>query len=267
MNVELSLVSGVEVEVARAGKGRPIVFLHGGDGMSPDAPFARLLAEENLLIAPSHPGFGGSELPAAYRTVDDLAYFYLDFLKEWALDHVVLVGVSFGGWIAAEIAIKCTSRIAGLILVDAVGAKFEGPETREIADLFSVPQYQQPDLIYASVAQHRPNFAQMSDDALIRLARNHQSFALYGWSPTLHDPKLVNRLHRIDVPTTLLWGAEDRIVSPSYGQRFAKAIPGAAFELIDGAGHLPHIEQPELFVAAVRRFIDALPGCAERTTP
>ena len=80
-----------------------------------------------------------------------------------------------------------------------------------------------------------------------------------GWSPTLHHPKLRHRLHRITVPTQLLWGAEDRVVPPDYGRRFAAAIPGAQFSLIEGAGHYPHIEKPEAFAAALDQFVATLP--------
>jgi pimeloyl-ACP methyl ester carboxylesterase len=260
MNVQQVQVSCIGVEILNAGQGRTVLYLHSADGMDGRAPFVSLLANRYRFIAPSHPGFGKSELPPSFRSVDDLAYFYLDLMKQQDLHDVVLLGVSFGAWIAAEIAIKDTSRLAGLVLVDALGAKFGDPKTREIADLFSVPQYQQADLIFADPARWKPDFSQLPDDALTRLARNNESFALYGWSPTLHDPKLVSRLHRIDVPTKVLWGAKDRVVSPSYGQAFANAIPNAEFELIEGCGHYPQVEQAEKFATAVERFIDSLPA-------
>jgi len=249
-------VAGVGLELWTRGSGRPLLYLHPGDGIDSALPLLDELAETWQVFAPSHPGFGGSDRPAGFTTVDDLAYFYLDFLKARAITGALVV--SFGAWIAAEIAVKCTHRIAGLVLADALGAKFSGPLTREIADLFSVPQYDLGRLLFGD--GRKLDFSQMSDDALLRLARNHESFGLYGWSPTLHDPKLVQRLHRIDVPTLLLWGDQDRVVPPDYGRSFARAIPGAGFALIEGAGHYPQIEQPQRFVAAIDGFAASLPA-------
>jgi pimeloyl-ACP methyl ester carboxylesterase len=253
-------VAGIDIEIWRHGAGRPVLFLHPGDGLDDSRAMLEDLARRFDVIAPSHPGFGRSSLPRSFRTVDDLAYFYLDFVEQQKLENFVLVGVSFGAWIAAELAIKSSSRLAGLVLADAVGAKFEGPKVREIADLFSVPQYEQQQYLYEAAARRRKNFAELSDETLVRLARNFESFALFGWSPTLHDPRLAGRLHRIDVPTLVLWGASDRVVSPDYGRAFAKRIAGAEFKLIEQAGHYAHVEQPAAFVDAVNRFAKALPA-------
>ena len=79
------------------------------------------------------------------------------------------------------------------------------------------------------------------------VARNREATARYAWSPYMHDPKLKGRLHRIRIPTLLLWGAADRILSEAYGRAYCAAIPGARFETIERAGHFPHLEQPEEF--------------------
>jgi pimeloyl-ACP methyl ester carboxylesterase len=253
-------LAGIGIELWRQGRGRPLVFLHPGDGLDDSRPMLVDLARRYDVIAPSHPGFGASDLPRTFRTVDDLAYFYLDFLEQQRLSGVILLGVSFGAWIAAELAIKSTGRLSGLILADAVGAKFEGPRVREITDLFSVPQYEQQQYLYESAARRRKNFAELPEETLIKLARNFESFALFGWSPTLHNPRLAGRLHRIDVPTLVLWGENDRVVAPAYGRALAQRIPGADFRLIDQAGHYAHVEQPAKFIAAVDRFADGLPA-------
>ena len=254
-------IAGVSVELWRQGSGRPIVYLHPGDGLDCALPLLSALARHHQVYAPSHPGFGGTQLPKGFTTVDDLSYFYLDFLQANAISDAVLVGVSFGAWVAAEIAVKCTHRLSGLVLADALGAKFGDRETREIADLFATPQYELGSLLYGD--KRKLDFASLPDEMLVRLARNHESLALFGWSPTLHNPKLARRLRRIDVPTLVLWGAEDRVVSPEYGQRFAAAIPNARFEMIDGAGHYPQVEQTDHFIAAVERFTSALPKASD----
>jgi pimeloyl-ACP methyl ester carboxylesterase len=253
-------VAGIGIELWRNGAGRPLLFLHPGDGLDDSRPMLDDLARRFDVIAPSHPGFGASELPKSFRTVDDLAYFYLDFIEQQKLEDVVLLGVSFGAWIAAELAIKSSNRLGALILADAVGAKFEGAKVREIADLFSVPQYEQQQYLYESATRRRKNFAELSDETLVKLARNFESFALFGWSPTLHDPRLASRLHRVDVPTLVLWGADDRVVSPDYGRAFARRITGAEFKLIEQAGHYAHVEQPAAFIDAVDGFVGTLPA-------
>src|SRR5215471_16389925 len=125
-------VNGIKVETIEKGRGRPLLFLHPGIGLDRNAPVIDLLAEGARVIAPSHPGFGGSEQPRSFTTVDDLAYFYLDLLDELDLKDTVLVGVSLGGWIAAEIAVKSTQRISHLVLANAVGIKVGPRDSRDI---------------------------------------------------------------------------------------------------------------------------------------
>jgi pimeloyl-ACP methyl ester carboxylesterase len=97
--------------------------------------------------------------------------------------------------------------------------------------------------------------AALSDEALEVVARNREASALYLWEPYAHNPKLTRRLHRIDVPVLLLWGESDGIVTPDYGRAYAERIPGARFELIAGAGHVPQLERPDAFVECVVRFL------------
>lgn len=261
-------IAGLQVEVWAEGSGRPVLFLHAGDGVDPHAPFVQRLARRHAVLACSHPGFGASQLPDHFTSVDDLAYFYLDLLDEQRLEDVVVIGVSFGAWIAASIAIKSVERIAGLVLVDSVGAKFADRATREIGDLFSVNIHEQATLLYHDERRRNVSLADAPQEALTRLARSHESFALFAWSPTLHDPKLAKRLHRIAVPTLVAWGREDRVVPPSYGRDFSSRIPGARFALVDDAGHYPHLEQPERFDALLHGFIEELPQRAgERAVP
>src|SRR5215471_7541565 len=131
-------IAGLRIETIERGKGRPLLFLHPGIGIDPKAPVLDRLAAKRRLIAPSHPGFGTSELAPSMTTVDDLAYFYLDFMDALDLRDATVVGVSFGAWIAAEIAVKSTARISRLVLANAVGIKVGGRETRDIVDIFAV---------------------------------------------------------------------------------------------------------------------------------
>lgn len=247
-------VNGVHVEMFAAGTGRPLLFLHGSEGLDSEAPFLSELARHFSVVAPSHPGFGHSELPAHFNSVDDLSYFYLDLLESLDLADVLLVGVSLGGWIAAEIAVKTPARLGALVVAGAMGVKLGKREERDIVDIFSLPGSTVRELTYSDA-----RFAVQADppdEALAYLlARNMEAAALYGWLPYMHNPKLKHRLHRIAVPTLVLWGENDRIVSPQFGREYCARIPTGRFELIERAGHYPHIERPGEFAARILRFV------------
>lgn len=257
-------IAGLSVEILRKGAGQTLLFLHPGDGIDASVPAVDRLAKRFDVIAPSHPGFDESDLPANFSTVDDLAYFYLDLLDELDLKDVVLAGVSFGAWLAMEIAIKSTARLSRLVLADAVGVKFGSRDTRDIADLFALTPAEIPPLLYHDAAHFAPDYTKMTVPALTRIARNRESFTLYGWSPTLYDPKLRQRLHRIDLPTLVLWGANDRVVNLDYGRALAGSLPSATLDVIPSCGHFSHVEQPDAFTERVERFAAAGAAAKDR---
>src|SRR2546425_7186969 len=119
-------VRSVRLEILERGQGRPILWLHGEEGLDPGAPFLELLAAQGRVLAPSHPGFGRSPDVGSIDTVDDLSYLYLDLLAERNLRDVVAIGSSFGGWVAAEMAVKCSDRLGGVVLVAPLGIKGGG---------------------------------------------------------------------------------------------------------------------------------------------
>ena len=249
----LSVVE-IELEVLRRGAGRPVVLLHGLHTVDPRARFLELLGRTAEIIAPSHPGFGHSSRPADFETVYDLVHFYLEVLEALPYEKVALMGFSFGGWLAAEVAVKCRHRIDKLVLVDAFGIKVGDRETPDILDVFNTsPQ----EVLRRS--WHDPRMAPdpnaMTDDELVARARNWDAACLYGWHPYMYNPQLKRWLRRITVPALVVWGASDGIVKPSYGRAYSALIPGARFELIERAGHHPEIEQAEAFADVVGRFL------------
>ena len=248
------VVNGSRVELIDRGRGRPILFLHPHIGLDPAAPVLATLAEGGRLIAPSHPGFGHSERPAGLTAVDDLAYFYLDLMDALDLRDALVVGVSLGAWIAAAIAVKSTARIARLVLGNPVGIKVGDRETRDILDIFAMLEDGFLDKAFADPAAGKRDYGAMTDDEVTVVARNRETAALYAWSPYMHDPKLKGRLHRIGIPTLVLWGTADRLVGEAYGRAFAAVVPDAKFETIAGAGHFPHIEQPKAFAGRTLAF-------------
>jgi pimeloyl-ACP methyl ester carboxylesterase len=248
-------VCGLELEVVRRGAGRPLLLLHGEQTVNPRAPFLDLLGRHAAVIAPSHPGFGQSARPDDFTRVYDLVHLYLGVLEQLGPQPVTLVGLSFGGWLAAEIAATCRHRLDRLVLVDPVGIKVADRETRDILDLFNTSPAEVQRRSWHDATRGAPDFDAMSDDELIVYHRNREALCLYAWQPCLYNPQLRRWLSRIAVPTLLLWGRSDGVVTPAYGQAYAAAIPGARLEIIEGAGHYPEIEQPERFVEHVAAFL------------
>lgn len=248
-------VHGIVLEVVRRGAGRPVVVLHGFQPVDPEARFLGLLARRASVVAPSHPGFGRSARPEGFESVYDLANLYAALLDALPHDKVTLVGLSFGGWLAAELAVRSCHRIERLVLVDSVGIKVSDRETPDITDVFNT----HPDEVRRRTwhdPAHAPDFDAMSDEQLVMRHGNWESLALYGWHPYMHNPRLAFWLPRISVPTLVLWGKSDGIVRPAYGAAFAKLIPGARFNVIEAAGHQPEIEQPDAFVGHVTAFLE-----------
>jgi pimeloyl-ACP methyl ester carboxylesterase len=252
----LFTVEGTRIEMIERGAGRPLVFLHAENGIEPARAAIEELAKAAHVIAPTHPGFGRSDLPHGMRTVDDLSYFYLDFLDQLGLTDVTLVGVAFGAWIAAEIAVKSTARLSRLVMANAVGIKVGDRETRDIADIFALTEPEYLAMTYCDPQAGRRDYKALPQGEVLAAARAREATARFAWSPYFHNPRLKSRLHRIRVPTLFLWGAQDRMVQEPYGRAYCAAIPGARFETIERAGHFPDQEQPVAFAKRVLAFID-----------
>ena len=252
-------IGAVSTQIIEAGEGRPLLFLHSGEGPDTLADrYMQLLAEHYRVICPWHPGFGDSTRPAGFRDIGDLAYFYLDLADHFGLKDAVLAGASFGGWIAAEMAIRSTAHFSHLVLADPFGVKAGGRDERDIVDFFAIDEETWHKVAFFDPAIAKRDFTKMSDEELGRLVRSKESLSFYGWKPFMHNPQLKRWLHRIRIPTLVMNGSEDRVVAETCFRLYAESVPNATRVTIDRAGHYPHIEQPEAFVREVVRF--AQPG-------
>jgi len=250
-------VAGTTLEVVERGEGRALLFLHAGEGLAPERPWLELLARRYRVIAPHHPGYGNSPLlDGGAGGVGDLAYLYLDLARALELNDAVLVGACLGGWIAAEMMVRARGPFARLVLAAPLGIKLGDRETRDIADMHAMTRADYLARAWADPAKGAVDFTALPDAALAAIVRGREAFALYGWKPYMHDPRLRRWLHRIDLPTLLLWGAADGIVTPRYGEGWRQAIPGARLDVIPNAGHFPHWEQPDEFVRRLAAFVD-----------
>ncbi len=254
--VELDL-NGAKVSVAIHGQGRNILYLPAHSWFVDESSFISSLAQHARVIVPTAPGFGPGPVDRRFNHVDDLAYLYLDLVDQMKLSDVALVGASFGGWIAAEMAIKSCANLSSITLMDALGVKVSDRFTRDIADLFGLPDAELRARTYVDPSIFEADVKKISDEELARRMRAREGLARYGWSPFMHDPKLLSRLHRIKAPTQFIWGARDQIVSPSYGRAFASHVPGAIFTEIANAAHAPQVEQPQAALDAILSFANA----------
>jgi len=248
----METVAGCRVKLMRKGHGEPLLFLHGAAGAGKWLPFMEMLAERYDVIVPEHPGFGSSETPEWLDTIGDLAFFYLDLIEQLDLDAVHLVGTSIGGWIAAELAAKNVSRLKTLTLVAPAGIHVKGVKR---GDMFMwSPEETAQNLFHnQEIANAVPQPA--NDEEVMVALKNRLMTAKLGWSPRMHNPHLRKWLHRVQVPTLILWGDDDKLLPAEYGPAYRDLIPNSRLEIISQCGHLPHVEKAEEFTTRVDSFI------------
>jgi len=241
-------VDGCKTHLRRGGAGEPLLFLHGASGAPVVMPFMEKLAQRFDVLVPEHPGWGGSDEPEWLENIHDVAYFYLNFLKQLNLRNVTIVGSSMGGWIAMEIAVRDTSRIKSLVLVSPAGIAAPGVLP---ADIFLMPPEEVVKDLFFDEKLAQARLAQ-PEDVDISLKNRHATARL-AWEPRLHDPYLGKWLHRIEVPVKIVWGREDRILPVGFVDEFKRLLPRAEIHILEKCGHLPHAEKADEFVEIVCR--------------
>jgi pimeloyl-ACP methyl ester carboxylesterase len=223
---------------------RPFLLLHGGGGVATMAGFADLLAERthSRVLLPTHPGFGGTPKPDGLNTVSALAASYVELLEQLDLSDVTVIGNSFGGWLAAEIALQHSPRVSGAVIVDGIGIEVDDHPITDVSGL-SVPELR-------AFSFHDPSKAPVPPAG--GTGPSPDVLALIGYTgPAMLDPTLAKRLGDVDIPVHVVWGESDGIADPEYGRAFAAAIPGSTFTLLPQTGHLPQLETPEELLGAL----------------
>jgi pimeloyl-ACP methyl ester carboxylesterase len=249
----------VETEVEISGRGPPLIYLHGPWGLAPDRPFVARLAGANTVFAPRFPGTsrGNHEAVHALDNWLDLVVYHTELFDGLELAAPALVGHSFGGLVAAEIAAAAPKSVRRLVLIDPVGLWRDDLPVRNW-------------MLLSPDARRRALFADPEGEAALRFfdvpgdpAARVDTLSQFIWAQActgkfvwpIPDRGFKNRIHRVAAPTLIVWGRADGIIDPAYAQEFANAIAGARVELIDKAGHLPHLENPEAVGKTVCEFL------------
>jgi pimeloyl-ACP methyl ester carboxylesterase/mannose-6-phosphate isomerase-like protein (cupin superfamily) len=251
--VPVAGIGPVPVTVTERGQGRPYLVLHGGAGPQSVDSFAALLASTAgaRVLTPLHPGFNGTPRPDALSSMGGLAQLYTRLLEHLDLTGVTVIGNSIGGWIAAEIAVLNSPRVAAVVLADAAGLVVDSAPA---ADFFSLTMDQVAELSYYQPDKFRIDVSQLPEPAQAAMVANREALALYG-GPAMADPTLLGRLPGVAGPVLVVWGIADRMFPAEHGLAYTRAIPGAQFRLISDAGHLPQLETPASLLTLVQEFL------------
>jgi pimeloyl-ACP methyl ester carboxylesterase len=246
-------IAGSGLHVARAGTGAPVLVLHHDVGSPEHLPFYDALAREFTTVVPSHPGYDKSERPAWLRNVRDVAAVHQWLLASRDLSDVSLVGLGFGGWIAAEMASLAPRTFRRLILVGAMGIK---PERGTIADQALVSYIDYVKLGFADQSAYaRVYGAEPPTETLEQWDLNREMTFRIAWKPYMYNPTLPHLLGGVATPALVVWGRDDRVVPIECGERFAKALPNARLHVIEGAGHFVEMERPDELAKLVAAFV------------
>jgi len=239
--------AGVELALEDRDRTRPFLLLHGGAGPRTMTGFADLLAERThaRVLLPTHPGFDGTRRSAGLASTGDLAALYVALLDELEVSDVTVVGNSFGGWLAAEIALLESPRVSGAVIVDGIGVEVAGHPVTDVRGLSPA------ELVALSFHDPGRAPAPSAGDSGGGPSPDVQALIAYA-GPTMADPTLLGRLGDLELPVHVLWGESDGIVDTAYGQAYAAAIPTSTFTVLPRSGHLPQVETPEELLGALQ---------------
>lgn len=257
----------ITAKVYEHGDGEPVVFLHSGSGITPSDPLvAAIAATGRKVIAPRHPGFVDPDELDELRDVHDLALYHDELLDQLGLDGVTVIGHSFGGMVAAELAAHFPRRVSKLVLAAPVGLWSNDHPT---ADFFTAFPFGMAELLWhdaaspeaaaamAAMAQGDDEEGSRSDDPMtalmLRVLPGLVTLGKYIWP--LPDKGLSRRLRRIAAPTLVVWGEKDKLTPPEYADDFVSGIPNARAEFIPDTGHMAPYERTQDFVKLVDAFL------------
>jgi len=244
----ISLREGVQAKVLVAGEGKPVVFLHGAGGLKWDQ-YLEELSKQYKVYAPYLPGLGGTKnsIELDLRNLWDLVLYYCDLLDALGLESVDIIGHSFGGMLAAEIASTDPKRVKNLILISAAGLWNEEFPTTDVSILASFTEEMKSRVFFdvnSPLAQESMALPEDPDERLKVVLEQQIALAetsRYMWP--IPDKGLNRRIHRLRANTCIVWGEKDGVIPVQYAYEFQKLIPGSRVEIFAKSAHLPHLEQ------------------------
>ena len=256
----------VEVRVAKfngsswsyqcAGHGPPLVWLHGLWGEPGWEPHHQRLSERYTVYAPALAGYDGSTAPDWLSDMEDLATLLVEFLDALKLDRVHIVGHSLGGWAAAELAVFRPSYVRSTVLIDPLGIAVDWTK---MPNIFYCNPELLPGIFFAepsipAARRYLPPPVEWDERFII----NRSASARLAFNPYLHSPKLRFRLQFADVPTLIVWGEQDHLVSADHSKEWCARMPNARAAIVKGAGHFPHVESPEACLPQLLEFLASM---------
>ncbi len=244
---------GWKLHLSRAGSGRPVLVLHHDTGTPDRLPLYDALASKYDVLVPHHPGYSRSERPEWMRSVRDIAVIYRGLLSDLGIEKAALVGLGFGGWIAAEMASMAPGDLAGLVLVGAMGIK---PPEGFILDQAIVGY-----IDYARSGFHdqkafdRVYGAEPSNDQLVEWDVCREMSFRIAWKPYMYSQTLPHLLGAVRAPALLVWGDDDKVVPPSASRCYVEALPKAALKIVRDCGHCVDMEKPDELASLITAFL------------
>ncbi|HEX3503808.1 MAG TPA: alpha/beta fold hydrolase [Xanthobacteraceae bacterium] len=235
------------------GNGSTVLFLHGAGGFPGWLPFFDQLAAKHDVLVLEHPGFGESDNPDWIRNVADVAMYYLDVLAGLNAGKVHLVGHSLGGWIAAEAATRNCQHLASLTLIAPAGIRVKGVPAGD--NFIWSPEETARNLYHDQAFADRMLAQQPTEKETEILMRNRFMAAKLGWEPRWFNPALERWLHRIAVPSLVIWGEDDKLLPSRYAAVWGERVPNVTVKVIPQCGHLPHVERAGITADAVLAFL------------
>ncbi len=278
-------INGLDIHLKRMGQGEPVFLLLHGFAASLYSWHAVMepLSQLGTAIAFDRPGFGLSEHPLTWKgrnpySSEAQVELVISLLNHFGVEKAILVGNSAGGTVSMQVALMHPERVAALILVDPavyIGKRVPGwlhylldtPQMRHLGPLLSRQLLKHgQDLI--KLAWHDPSKLPIEMVEYYQKPYKVENWDKALWEFTLasRPTGLAERLDEITFPVLVVTGDEDRIVPTADSLRLADELPNATLEVIAEAGHIPHEEQPQIFMEAVKGFINIIFNSHKKTS-
>jgi pimeloyl-ACP methyl ester carboxylesterase len=246
-------LAGSKLHLARAGSGRPVLVLHHDIGTPDQLAFYDALTERFDVLVPHHPGYGKSERPEWLRSVRDVAIMYQLLLSHLGVERPSLIGLGYGGWIAAEMAIMAPRDLHRLVLVGAMGLK---PPAGDILDQAIISYIDYAKAGFHDEAAFAHIYGEVTTDQLVDWDICREMTFRIAWKPYMYSLTMPHLLGGMRVPSLVVWGDDDKVVPRGAGERYAELLPNARFEVVRNAGHCVEMEQPDALARLVVPFIE-----------